>query len=156
MIIWGLKWMSVNLCLKSNILKLFCLMSYGKSIGFLKEVKTSKNLFKWETQETDLYLALISVTMTTNGLFKVISILAHWVNNKDKNGIKVEYKVNYFNVISHSNTSESCVGLRGLRGFEKFLVEGTNQSETLRTWRKLLMILISVFCKILRKILKHL
>ena len=30
--------------------------------------------------------------MTTNGLFKVISILAHWVNNTDKNGIKVEKK----------------------------------------------------------------
>lgn len=43
-------------------------------------------------QETGLYLILISVTMTTNGLFKVISILAHWVNNIDRNDIKDEQK----------------------------------------------------------------
>lgn len=44
-------------------------------------------------QETDLYLTLISVTMATNGLFKVIRILAHWVNNIDrKKNIKVEQK----------------------------------------------------------------
>lgn len=43
-------------------------------------------------QETDLCLTLISVTMATNGLFKVISILVHWVNNIDRNNIKVEQK----------------------------------------------------------------
>lgn len=37
-------------------------------------------------------MTLASVTMTTNGLFEVVSILAHWVNNMDKSDMKVEEK----------------------------------------------------------------
>lgn len=85
---------------------------HAQPIQFLKNANTS-NDFICEIQERNLYLALISVTMTTNGLFKAISILAHSFNNTDKNGMDVEEKTKLLQChIIHSNDSESHTELR--------------------------------------------
>lgn len=48
-------------------------------------------IWTWNPRD-QLYLSLVSVTMTTNGLFEVVSILDYWANNMDKCDMKVEEK----------------------------------------------------------------